>query len=92
MADTRIGFWTRPSSTRHCGLDRNWLVDFNAGNTQPVSFDPSNNTGAVHMKIDGSVLNGYTYCKIIFLLKSCPLCVINDFFYLKKNIFRSQDI
>ena len=33
-----------------------WLVDFNAGKTQLVSFDQSNNTGAIDMKMDGSVL------------------------------------
>ena len=33
-----------------------WLVDFNAGKTQLVSFDRSNNTGAIDMKMDGSVL------------------------------------
>ena len=33
-----------------------WLVDFNAGKTQLVSFDQSNNTGAIDVKMDGSVL------------------------------------
>ena len=33
-----------------------WLVDFNAGKTQLVSFDQSNNTGATDVKIDGFVL------------------------------------
>ena len=31
------------------------IVDFNAGKTQLVSFDQSNNTGAIHLQIDGSV-------------------------------------
>ena len=35
---------------------RKWLLDFNAGKTQFVSFDCSNNTGAIDVKIDGSVL------------------------------------
>ena len=35
---------------------RKWLVDFNAGKTQLVSFDRSNNTGAINVKMDGSVL------------------------------------
>ena len=34
---------------------RKWLVDFNVGKTQLVSFDQSNNTGAIDMKMDGSV-------------------------------------
>ena len=36
--------------------DRKWLVDFNAGKTQLYFFDHSNNTGAIDVKIDGSVL------------------------------------
>ena len=35
---------------------RKWFVDFNAGKTQLVSFDPSNNTGAIDVKMDGSVV------------------------------------
>ena len=35
---------------------RKWLVDFNAGKTQLVSFDWSNNNGAIDVKMDGSVL------------------------------------
>ena len=35
---------------------RKWLVDFNAGKTQLVSFDWSNNTGAIDVKMDGFVL------------------------------------
>ena len=38
----------------------NWgrkrFVDFNAGKTQLVSFDRSNNTGPIDVKMDGSVL------------------------------------
>ena len=33
-----------------------WLVDFNAGKTQLVSFDWSNNNGSIDMKMGGSVL------------------------------------
>ena len=35
---------------------KKWFVDFNAGKTQLVSFDQSNNTGAIDVKMDGSVL------------------------------------
>ena len=35
---------------------RNWLVDFNAGKTQLISFDWSNNTGATDVKMGGTVL------------------------------------
>ena len=35
---------------------RKWLVDFNAGKTQLVSFDCSKNTSVIDVKMDGSVL------------------------------------
>ena len=35
---------------------RKWLVDFNAGETQLVSFDQSKNTGTIDVKMDRSVL------------------------------------
>ena len=35
---------------------RKWLVDFSTGKTQLVSFDRSNNTGAIDLRMDGSVL------------------------------------
>ena len=37
-------------------LNLKWLVDFNAGKTQIVSFSRPKNTGAIDMKMDGSVL------------------------------------
>ena len=33
--------------------DRKWLIDFNTGKTQLVSFDWSNNTSAIDVKMDG---------------------------------------
>ena len=35
---------------------KKWLVDFNAGKTQLVSFDLSNNTGSIDVKMGASVL------------------------------------
>ena len=35
---------------------RKWVVDFKAGKTQLVLFDQTNNTGAIDMKMDESVL------------------------------------
>ena len=35
---------------------KNWLVDFNAGKTQLVSFDRSNNNGSIDVKMGGSIL------------------------------------
>ena len=40
---------------------RKWLVDFNAGKTQLVSFDRPKNTGAIDVKMDGSVLEEKTF-------------------------------
>ena len=34
---------------------KKWLVDFNAGKTQLVSFDRSNNNGSIDVKMDGPV-------------------------------------
>ena len=34
---------------------RKWPIDFNAGKTELVSFDRSNDTGAIDLKMDESV-------------------------------------
>ena len=46
---------------------KKWLVDFNAGKTQLISFDRSNNTGAIDVKMDGSVLEEKSSFKILGL-------------------------
>ena len=50
-----------------------WLVDFNAGKTQLVSFDRSKNTGAIDVKMDGSVLEEKTSFKMLGLTFSSKL-------------------
>ena len=35
---------------------KKWLVNFNVGKTQLVSFDQFNNNGSIDVKMDGSVL------------------------------------
>ena len=52
---------------------RKWLVDFNAGKTQLVSFDQSNNTGAIDVKMDGSVLDEKSSFKMLGLTFSSKL-------------------
>ena len=52
---------------------RKWLVDFNAGKTQLVSFDRSENTGAIDVKMDGPVLEEKTSFKILGLTFSSKL-------------------
>ena len=44
-----------------------WLVDFNAGKTQLVSFDQSNNTDAIDVKLEGSVLEEKSTFKMLVL-------------------------
>ena len=76
-----IGFWTWIWSTRHCGLGRKWLVDFNAAKTQLVSFDQFNNTGAIDMKMNDSVLEEKSSFKMLGLTFSSKLdrdsCIIS---------------
>ena len=52
---------------------RKWLVDFNAGKTQLVSFDQSKNTGAIDVKMDGSILEEKTSFKMLGLTCSSKL-------------------
>ena len=46
---------------------RKSLVDFNAGKTLLVSFDRSNNTGAIDVKMDGSVFEEKSSFKMLGL-------------------------
>ena len=52
---------------------RKWLVNFNAGKTQMVLFERSNNTGAVDVKIDGSALEEKPSFKVLGLTFSSNL-------------------
>ena len=45
-----------------------WLVNFNAGKTQLVSFDRSNNTGLIDVKMDGCVLSWFHLTGLITLV------------------------
>ena len=52
---------------------RMWLVDFNAGKTQLVSFDRSNNTGAIYVKMDESPLEEKSSFNVLGLTFSSKL-------------------
>ena len=52
---------------------KKWLVDFNAGKTQLVSFDRSNNSGSIDVKMDGSVLEEKSSFKMLGLTFSSKL-------------------
>ena len=54
-------------------LGRKWLVDFNAGKTQLVLFHWSNSTGAINVKMDGSVLEEQSCFKMLRLTFSSKL-------------------
>ena len=56
MATTRTGSELESDLRDTVDWNWKWLVDFNAGKTQLVSSDWSNNTGAIDVKMDGSVL------------------------------------
>ena len=52
----------------HCDTvdwGRNWLVDFNAGRTRLVSFDRSNDTVVIDVKMDGSVFDEKSFFKML---------------------------
>ena len=50
-----------------------WLVDFNTGKTQLVSFDQSNNNGSIDVKMDWSVLEEKSSFKMFGLTFSSKL-------------------
>ena len=52
---------------------RKWLVDFNAGKTQLVSFEWSNNTGVIDVKMNGYVLLEKSSFKMLGLTFSSKL-------------------
>ena len=52
---------------------RKWLVDFNAGKPPLVSFGWSKNTGAINVKMGGSVLEEKTFFKMLGLTFSSKL-------------------
>ena len=52
---------------------RKWLADFNASKTQLVLFDHCNNTGAIDVKMDGSVLEEKSSFKMLGLTFSSKL-------------------
>ena len=52
---------------------KNWLVDFNAGKTQLVSFQWSNNNGSIDVKMGGSILEEKSSFKMLGLTFSSEL-------------------
>ena len=52
---------------------KKWLVDFNAGQTQLVSFEKSNNNGSIDVKMGGSILEEKSSFKMLGLTFSSKL-------------------
>ena len=52
---------------------KKWLVDFNAGKTQLVLFDWSNNNGSIDVKMGGSILEEKSLFKMLGLTFSSKL-------------------
>ena len=52
---------------------KKWLVEFNAGKTQLVSFDWFNNNGSVDVKMDGSAVEEKWSFKMLGLTFSSKL-------------------
>ena len=52
---------------------KKWLVDFNPGKTQLVSFDWSSNNGSIDVKMGGSILEEKSFFKMLDLTFSSKL-------------------
>ena len=68
------------------GWGKNWLADFNAGKTQLVLFDWSNNTGSIDVKIDGSVLEEKLSFKMLGLTFSSKFYWSSDIISTAKTV------
>ena len=52
---------------------KKWLVNFNAGKSQLVSYDWSNSTGSIDVKMDGSVIEEKSSLNMLWLAFSSKL-------------------
>ena len=79
VATTRIGFWTWIWSTIHCGLGLEVARWFQCWKNS-TSFDWSDNTGAIDVKMNGSVLEENSSFKMLEFTFSSKLdwgsCII----------------
>ena len=65
-----------------------WLVDCNAGKTHLVSFDWSNNSGPIDVKVDGSVLEEKSCFKILGFILSFKLEWGSSIMSIAKTAFK----
>ena len=64
---------------------RKWLVDFNAGKTQLVSFDQSNYNDSLDLKKDGSVLEEKLSLKMLGLTFSSKFDWVSYIIFIAKT-------
>ena len=65
---------------------KKWLVDFNAGKTQLVSFDQSNNNGSIDVKMGGSVLEEKSSFKMLGLTFPSKLDCVSYIISIAKTV------
>ena len=68
---------------------RKWLVDFYAEKTQLVSFDQSYNTGAIDVKMDGSVPEEKSSFKMLGLTFSPKLDWDSYIIFIAKTVSKN---
>ena len=64
---------------------RKWLVDFNAGKTQLLSFNRSNNTSGIAVKMNGSVREEKSSSKALRLTLCSKLDMGSYMIYIAKS-------
>ena len=64
---------------------KKWLVDFSPGKTQLVSFDRPNDTSAIDVKMDGSVLEEKSSFKMLGLTFSSKLDWGSNIIFIAKS-------
>ena len=64
---------------------RKWLVDFNAGKTQLLSFNRSNNTSGIAVKMNGSVREEKSSSKVLRLTLCSKLGMGSYMIYIAKS-------
>ena len=69
---------------RHCDWGKKQLVDLNAGKTQLVSFDGSNKSGSIAVKMGGSVLEEKLSFKMLGLTFSLKLDWVSYIIFIAK--------
>ena len=73
MATTTVASELESDIKETVNWGQKWLVDFNAGKTQLVLFDRFKNTGAIDVKMNGSVFEEQSSFKMLGLTFSSKL-------------------